>query len=66
VHLRVGKLGRSSVRYELAIARAGSDEPAATGHFVHVFVDREGRRPVPIPERLRTALERLVPSEAVT
>ena len=61
VHLRVGKLGRSSVRYELAVARAGEREPVATGHFVHVFVDRESRRPVPIPEPLRGALERLVP-----
>jgi acyl-CoA thioester hydrolase len=61
VHLRVGRLGRSSVRYELAVAKQGEPDPAATGHFVHVFVDRETRRPVPIPERLRTALERLQP-----
>ena len=64
VHLRVGKLGRSSVRYELAVARAGEPEPVATGHFVHVFVDREKRRPVEIPERLRGALERLVPTSS--
>jgi acyl-CoA thioester hydrolase len=64
VHLRVGRLGRSSVRYELAVTRAGEGEPVATGHFVHVFVDRERRRPVAIPERLRGALERLVPVEA--
>ena len=62
VHLRVGKLGRSSVRYELAVARAGEADPVATGHFVHVFVDRESRRPVEIPERLRGALEKLVPA----
>jgi acyl-CoA thioester hydrolase len=62
VHLRVGKLGRSSVRYELAVARAGESGPVATGHFVHVFVDRESRRPVEIPERLRGALEKLVPA----
>ena len=61
VHLRVGKLGNSSVRYELAVAKAGEADPAATGHFVHVFVDRSSRRPVPIPEGLRAALERLVP-----
>jgi acyl-CoA thioester hydrolase len=58
--LRVGKLGRSSVRYEIALFREGAAEPAATGHFVHVFVDRAERRPVEIPERLRDALERLV------
>jgi acyl-CoA thioester hydrolase len=62
VHLRVGKLGNSSVRYELAVAKGGEPEPVATGHFVHVFVERESRRPVPIPDRLRAALARLVPA----
>ncbi len=62
VHLRVGKLGNSSVRYELAVAKGGEADPVATGHFVHVFVDRASRRPVPIPDRLRAALERLVPA----
>ena len=65
VGLRVGKLGNSSVRYELAVFRAGQDEVTAEGHFVHVFVDRENRRPVPIPEPLRGALERLVVTEEV-
>jgi acyl-CoA thioester hydrolase len=37
--------------------REGSDEPAATGRFVHVFVTREDRRPVPVPDRIRDALE---------
>jgi acyl-CoA thioester hydrolase len=57
--LRVARLGRSSVRYELGLFRPGHEEPAATGWFVHVFVDREGRRPVEIPGDLRAALERL-------
>jgi acyl-CoA thioester hydrolase len=60
VHLRVGRLGRSSVTYELAIWRPSAEEPSATGSFVHVFVDRATRRPVENPERLRGALERLV------
>lgn len=55
--LRVAKVGNSSVNYEIGLFRAGSAEPAATGRFVHVFVDRENRRPVPLPEGLRTALE---------
>jgi acyl-CoA thioester hydrolase len=63
VHLRVGNLGRSSVRYELAISRDG--ELAATGWFVHVFVDRGSRRPVDIPQRLRAALERLQVTESL-
>ena len=59
VGLRAGHIGRSSVRYELAVFKAGEEEPAATGWFVHVFVERETRRPVALPARLRDALERL-------
>ncbi len=58
--VRVGHLGRSSVRYELALFKDGMDHPAATGDFVHVFVDRESRRPAEIPPRLRDALAELV------
>ncbi len=58
--LRVGKLGNSSVRYEIGIFRAGDDEAAASGHFVHVFVERSTNKPVPIPGALRTALARLL------
>ena len=57
--LRVAKIGNSSVRYELAIFRAGEEKPAAEGHFVHVYVDRATRRPVTLPEAFRRALERL-------
>ena len=57
--LRVAKLGRSSVRYEIALFRGGSDAAIAEGWFVHVFVDRAGRRPVDIPAGVRAALERL-------
>jgi acyl-CoA thioester hydrolase len=57
--LRVGHLGRSSVRYEIGLFREGDDAPAATGWFVHVFVDREARGAVEIPPALRGALGRL-------
>jgi acyl-CoA thioester hydrolase len=60
--LRVGHLGRSSVRYEIGLFGEDGDTPAAEGWFVHVFVDREARRPVPIPDPLRAALQRLVPA----
>jgi acyl-CoA thioester hydrolase len=58
--LRVGHLGTSSVRYDVALFGEGFEEPAAEGWFVHVFVDRAQRRPAPIPEDVRGALERLV------
>jgi acyl-CoA thioester hydrolase len=57
--LRVGHLGRTSVRYEIGLFREQSEELLAEGWFVHVFVDRGERRPVEIPARLRGALERL-------
>jgi acyl-CoA thioester hydrolase len=57
--LRVGHLGRSSVKYEIGLFGEEADEPAATGWFVHVFVDRQDRRPVPIPPAIRGALEKL-------
>jgi acyl-CoA thioester hydrolase len=57
--LRVGHLGRSSVRYEIGLYGEGVTAPAATGWFVHVFVDRAQRRPAEIPARMRAALERL-------
>ena len=58
--LRVGKLGNSSVRYEVGIFTAGDDALAAHGHFVHVYVTRADNRPTPIPMPIRTALEPLV------
>ncbi|MBL8699965.1 MAG: acyl-CoA thioesterase [Alphaproteobacteria bacterium] len=57
--LRVGHLGRSSVRYELGLFGVGENEARADGHFVHVFVDRATERPAPIPERIRASFERL-------
>ncbi len=59
--LRVGKLGRSSVQYEIGLFRSQSDEAVASGNFTHVFVDRDGRRPIEIPGQIREALERLIP-----
>ena len=58
--LRVGHLGNRSVRYEIGLFAESATEPAATGWFVHVFVDRESRRPVDLPPRLRAALEALL------
>jgi acyl-CoA thioester hydrolase len=57
--LRVAHLGRSSVRYEIALFAEGSDTAAAQGHFVHVYVDRATRRPVELPRALRAVLEPL-------
>ena len=58
--LRVSKLGNSSVKYEIGLFRQGEDEPSASGHFVHVWVDRATRRPASVPKKVRAALELLV------
>ena len=57
--IRVAKLGTSSVRYEVGLFAEGEPLTAAKGHFVHVYVDRETRRPVPLPAPLKQFLETL-------
>lgn len=57
--LAVDRIGSSSVTYAIGLFGDGGREPAATGHFVHVFVDRGSRRPTTIPEAIRSALEAL-------
>lgn len=64
VGLAVTRLGRSSVTYRLGVFQAAADRlggderhrVAAVGHWVHVYVDRLSRRPVPIPEPIRSVL----------
>lgn len=60
VGLRVGHLGRSSVRYELAIFAENETHAAAQGHFTHVFVDRVTRSPQEFSNNLHSALIKLV------
>jgi acyl-CoA thioester hydrolase len=57
--LRVAQLGKSSVRYEVGLFVRGEEQTAAKGHFVHVYVDRDSRRPAALPARLRSVLEAL-------
>ncbi|KAA0889522.1 thioesterase family protein [Pusillimonas sp. ANT_WB101] len=59
VGFRVAHLGNSSVRYELAVFRQGASSAAAQGHFIHVYVDRQTRRPVALPGAFRSVLEPL-------
>jgi acyl-CoA thioester hydrolase len=61
--LRLERRGTSSVVYELAIFREANGDPdgsaCAVGRFVHVYVDTVTRRPVPIPDPIARALDRL-------
>ncbi len=72
VGLAVERLGRTSVTYRLGVFQTthncgnAVDQPvAAVGHWVHVYVDRDRRRPMPIPEEIRPLLEsaRMTPQE---
>jgi acyl-CoA thioester hydrolase len=56
VGLRVGHIGNSSIRYEIALFNENEDEASAQGHFVHVYVDRESGRPVPLADKLKTVV----------
>jgi len=58
--LRVGNIGRTSVRYEVGIFRNNEAQASAQGHFVHVYVDRTSIRPTRLPASLRQALEPLL------
>jgi len=64
VGMAVSNLGTSSVRYELAVFKKDVQDTdpkaVAAGHFVHVFIDRASGKPVPVPDAIRTALERLI------
>ncbi len=54
--LLVEKIGNSSVTYRVGLFIDEDSEPSASGHFVHVYVDREKRKPVRVPENIRQAL----------
>ena len=57
VALRVVKIGRSSVTYGLSVYAGENERRVAHGQFVHVFVDRQTDRAVPIPSVMREAFE---------
>lgn len=57
--VRVAHVGSSSVRYEIGLFRNAEDEAAAVGYFVHVYVDRETKKPVPLTDSMRGFLESL-------
>ncbi len=58
--IRVARLGHSSVRYDVGLFAHGEPMTAAKGHFVHVYVDRFTRRPMPLPVDLKCVLEKLL------
>lgn len=63
--IRVAHLGKSSVRYEIGLFEEGATHSAAGGHFVHVYVDRDTRRPTTLPAAFLRALQPLQMSSIV-
>lgn len=59
IGLRVNKLGNSSVTYGLGVFKKGEATLCAYGEFVHVFVDRMENKSVSVPDKIRSALEKL-------
>lgn len=57
--VRVLRLGNSSVQYQVGLFKADEDQTSAQGHFVHVYVDRESRKPQILPDLMRQALQTL-------
>ena len=57
IGLGVERLGSSSVTYRLGVFAKGADDAAAEGRFTHVYVGRESRRPVALPEAWRAKLD---------
>jgi acyl-CoA thioester hydrolase len=58
--IRVARLGNSSVQYEVGLFAQSEPLTAAKGHFVHVYVGRQSRRPVPLPQVFKLVLEKLI------
>lgn len=58
--LRVAHIGKTSVRFEVALFRNDEDGASAQGHFVHVYVDRNTRRPVDLGLDMKESLATLV------
>jgi acyl-CoA thioester hydrolase len=58
--IAVSRIGTTSVRYDIGLFVKGNPEPAAEGFFVHVYVEREGRKPRPLDGQWRTVLAEIV------
>lgn len=60
VAVGIQKIGNSSLTYDLAIFKQGQNQAAAQGSFIHVFVRRKDKKSTPIPEEMRSALEKFM------
>jgi acyl-CoA thioester hydrolase len=52
VHVRISRIGNTSLTFELEISPAGEDPILASGEVVWVHADQQTHRPVPLPPAL--------------
>jgi acyl-CoA thioester hydrolase len=57
--IAVSRIGNSSIRYEIGLFVKGNSEPAAEGFFVHVYVERDGRKPRKVDAEWRATLAKI-------
>jgi acyl-CoA thioester hydrolase len=57
--LRADRVGNTSVTYGVGLFRNDGDKASAEGQFTHVYVGQEGRRPQPLSQSLRSAVENI-------
>ena len=70
VYVRVGHLGRRSIRFEFEVRAEADERLIASGHIVAVTANSDTFEPQLIPERLRQAItayegERLTPNSSL-
>jgi acyl-CoA thioester hydrolase len=54
IHVRVARIGRTSITYEFAAFKVPEGTLLVTAHQTLVYIDRESRRPIPIPTEYRS------------
>lgn len=57
--LRVARIGKSSVHYEVALFRERGEQAVAQGHLVHVYVDLATLTPQVLGNTLQAVLHKI-------
>ncbi len=55
--IRVTKIGKSSVRYEVGLFKEKEELSSADGFFIHVYVDRKTNKPITLDYNFKNALD---------
>jgi acyl-CoA thioester hydrolase len=55
--IRVTKIGKSSVRYEVGLFKEKEELSSADGFFIHVYVDRKTNKPIALDYNFKNVLD---------